>query len=284
MTETLIRPEMPAPNIFFHEASESSSHNHDHHHHEKEAHNLTITELGYEENLLALAHRTAKVAIPAEYLPPEAYIKKLEERFNLGTLRHRVGDAYPQLTPEQDAAVVVRFANIYRDIEEAYGPETKATPQSEAVHDHHHHDHDHDNCGHNHGIVHEKLGRFESYALSRIGSERAKQMAAVAFRATSLLFCPGDDIAAIGLQIYGSVSGEAHGHNEGQHQAILPNQSRVVLSRRSYVRPPLPDEPTPLTPPKPSLKSRATAFIASKKRTLRNYLLGAPAPHRRHRL
>src|SRR5687767_12570604 len=65
-----------------------------------------------ESQLLALARRTANVAIPANYLPPQEYISELEQRYGVDDTRARLGDAYPQLSPEQDAAVVVRFANI----------------------------------------------------------------------------------------------------------------------------------------------------------------------------
>ena len=169
--------------------------------------------------LLKLAIRTRHLKIRQRYLPLETHVVALETRHNIASIRARLGEAYPQLTPEQDAAVVVRYANLCSNTEIGHLP----TDQ---------HNHDvHDDCGHNHGIAHKKLGKIERLTLGRLTSKRAQKLAAIAFRAISLLFCPGDDIAAIGLQIYGSVSGEVHDHGQA-HEAILPGATRIELSKR----------------------------------------------------
>ena len=95
------------------------------------------------------------------------------------------------------------------------------------MHDHsHHHSHSHE-CGHSHGAVVERLGAMEQRAL-RLKNKRVALVAAAAIRAGSLFFCPGDDIAAIGLQVYSSIDGNVT-HEEGRHEegGILPSPVRI---------------------------------------------------------
>jgi len=60
---------------------------------------------------------------------------------------------------------------------------------------------------------------------------RGRRFLVALLRALSLVFCPGDDIAAIGLQLYGSVSGHAEVDTH-ETKAILPNPVRVESVRK----------------------------------------------------
>lgn len=68
---------------------------------------------------------------------------------------------------------------------------------------------------------------MEQRAL-RLKNKRVALVAAAAIRAGSLFFCPGDDIAAIGLQVYSSIGGNVT-HEEGHHEenGILPSPVRI---------------------------------------------------------
>lgn len=98
--------------------------------------------------------------------------------------------------------------------------------ESTHFHGEHHHAHSHE-CGHSHGMVKERLDSIEQRAL-RLKNKRVALVAAAAIRAGSLFFCPGDDIAAIGLQVYSSIDGHAT-HEEGHHEenGILPPPVRI---------------------------------------------------------
>ena len=88
------------------------------------------------------------------------------------------------------------------------------------------HAHSHE-CGHSHGVIKERLGTMEQRAL-RLKNKRIALVAAAAIRAGSLFFCPGDDIAAIGLQLYSSIDGNVS-HEEAHHDeyGVLPSPVRI---------------------------------------------------------
>ncbi|HSW80933.1 MAG TPA: hypothetical protein VLG40_00920 [Candidatus Saccharimonas sp.] len=90
----------------------------------------------------------------------------------------------------------------------------------------------HHHCSHSHSHVKEMLDDAAAKAQTQ-RRRRSGLVVALVLRACSLLLCPGDDIAAILLQLYDSVSGTAPEHH-GDVDAIMPKGVEVErLSPRS---------------------------------------------------
>lgn len=131
--------------------------------------------------------------------------------------RQRLGKIYPVLSATQEAAVAYIFSKQWPQL-----------PQTHARYDHgHQHDHD-DHCSKAHGPLRKRIHNLERAVLRRIPHDKARILAALAFRGTALLFCPGDDIAAIGLQLYSAFGGSSgHTHIHDEPKATLPRRPRI---------------------------------------------------------
>lgn len=158
--------------------------------------------------------------------------------YDIEALKQRLGSAAPQLTDAQEQSVAAGFAHHFPTL-----------PRTE---DHHHHGHD-DGCGKRHGPIRRTLERMEHGVLSRVRSQRAKIAVALMFRAGFFTMCPGDDIAAIGLQVYSSVSGHQQEHHHEEHaevNAVLPARPRIEFKHgKAVVQLPLERDPLPHMPP-----------------------------------
>ena len=94
------------------------------------------------------------------------------------------------------------------------------------THTHSQHAHSHE-CGHSHGVIKERMDTLEQRAM-KLKNRRVALVAVAAIRAGSLFFCPGDDIAAIGLQVYSSIDGNiTHEHSDHDESAVLPPPVRI---------------------------------------------------------
>jgi hypothetical protein len=95
----------------------------------------------------------------------------------------------------------------------------------------HAHSHDHD-CNHNHGLVKRNVEKIEHAIVNKISNKRAQALTGAALRGMSFLFCPGDDLAAIGLQMYAAASGHAGNEHEHhtEHKAILSRRPRIAFA------------------------------------------------------
>lgn len=176
--------------------------------------------------LLELAHQARAGKLEASGLPVSE-LAELEERYDLSAVKARLGPILPALTFAQEAAAIQAFDEHYYSL-----------PTDHPRHNHAHHGHDHDDgCGKTHGPVRRALEAFERGVLGRIRSQRLRLVAAMAFRGSSLALCPGDDIAAIGLQMYGAFSGHTgHDHAHQEHVAILPRRPRIQFeSNTAYL-------------------------------------------------
>lgn len=198
-----------------------------HHHHDHHTHESAEPFAPAAENLLldiALHVRAGEVRLSE--MPDIGEIAELEERHDIKNLRARLGDAYPELGFMGEAAVI-----------SAYAGQASELPVSHPRYNHAD-DHEHDDgCGKAHGPIRKAMESFERKVLGRIRNQRVRLVAAMAFRGSSLILCPGDDLAAIGLQVYGAFSGNAghddHGHAE--HVAILPRGPRIDLAKGTAV-------------------------------------------------
>lgn len=92
------------------------------------------------------------------------------------------------------------------------------------------HTHHPDDCDHNHGQVARFVHALEHKAAH--SNLRLRRFMVAFLRALSLVFCPGDDIAAIGLQLYSSIDGHSDAHHH-ETKAILPEPVRLEVNRRS---------------------------------------------------
>jgi hypothetical protein len=176
--------------------------------------------------LLEFARRAQAGTLEAPGLSVSA-LAELEERYDLPAVKARLGLALPALTFAQEAAAIQAFGEHYHSL-----------PTDHPRHSHAHHGHDQDDgCGKTHGPVRRALEAFERGVLCRIRSKRLRLVAAMAFRGSSLALCPGDDIAAIGLQMYGAFSGHTgHDHAHQEHKAILPRRPRIQFeSNMAYL-------------------------------------------------
>ncbi|HET9411583.1 MAG TPA: hypothetical protein VFO38_01945 [Candidatus Saccharimonadales bacterium] len=140
--------------------------------------------------------------------------------------RKRLGPVLPNLTRSQLKLTYTLFAcEFSRHIATQ---RTKPNPQYIQTHAH-------GRCCKRHGPLRWLLTQAETTVQGKLRRSNINRIAALLLRAGSLVCCPGDDIAAIGLQVYGSISGhvsESHGHTD--MLAILP--SPVQMQRQSRVR------------------------------------------------
>ncbi len=147
-------------------------------------------------------------------------VEDLDERFNVREVWARLSIDHPALSPAENAALVAAFAERY---------DTLPRP---ATHEHtHQHSGSHHDCGKAHGPLRRQLDKLETKTLGKIRNKTIQALAAAAFRCSALVFCPGDDLLAIGAQVYGSVSGHTEGHNDQHHeeQAVLPRRPRIEV-------------------------------------------------------
>ncbi len=149
--------------------------------------------------------------------------------------RDRLGDAYPRLSADQEVAVHAAFGSLCSQL-------PKSHPRYDHSPDHAPDDH----CGKTHGPLRRRMHDLEHAIVGLIPQQKARVATAVAFRAIAFLFCPGDDIAAIGLQAYSSFSG--HGHHVHEHDepsAILPRRPSIDFKhKKATIRLPI-DVPIP---------------------------------------
>lgn len=143
-------------------------------------------------------------------------------------IEHRIADIQARL-PRQwsilSPAVSTRVA-------QGFAAQYESLPTSHPLFEHQHsHDGDHQDshsCGKVHGPLRRRFDALEAKVLDRISHRTAKAVAAAVFRLSALTVCPGDDIAAIGLQVHSAMAGHheaEHGHHE--EQAILPRKIRI---------------------------------------------------------
>lgn len=181
--------------------------------------------------LLALAKKAETLPSLRAELDIE-YLLKVDQSYGLADARSRLGDLYPKLNSSQTMAVAQAYEAAYDDLpisHPRYAPLHAASD--------HDHEHSHDACDRIHGPLRKAFAKFEHRVLGRIDNHRARKIAAAAFRASALLFCPGDDIAALGLQLYapfGSHTAE-HSHRHEEPMAILPNRPYVVLEQNGLI-------------------------------------------------
>lgn len=138
---------------------------------------------------------------------------------DISEIKARLGDAYPALSASQEAGVAAAFA-----------AEGDGLPTTHPRFEHSHAHHDDEGCTKTHGPMRRVFDSFEHAVLGRVRNHRVKLVAALAFRGSALAICPGDDIAAIGLQLYGAFTGHTgHEHITAEQQAILPRKPYIVL-------------------------------------------------------
>lgn len=181
--------------------------------------------------LLALAKKAQTLPSVRAELDIE-YLLKVDQSYGLADARSRLGDLYPKLNSRQTMAVAQAY-------EAAYDSLPTSHPRYAPLHDHdeHSHGHGHDGCDRIHGPVRKTFAKFEHRVLGKINNHQARKFAAAAFRASALLFCPGDDIAALGLQLYAPFSSHTteHSHRHEEPMAILPSRPYVVLERDGVI-------------------------------------------------
>lgn len=198
-------------------------------HNEDCTHNHEPLPVFSETRLLELAKRAQhRELYPLEKMPDTATVAEIEKECGIADIRHRLGSAYPRLDFAQEAMVIMAFHEEYDQLPTSH-------PRFSHVHDEEHHHH---NCGKSHGPIRRIMETLERKTLGKIRSRRIKTLAAMAFRASSLIVCPGDDIVAIGLQTYSAFANQGHvqeqnndhGHNNHGHQnmfAILPRRPEI---------------------------------------------------------
>lgn len=191
-----------------------------HHHHENHVHHEPDLEgdgvwaLHAEDLYLRLADQARTPLINGVPIPAAP-----EEPAAMRDTRQRLGQRAPVLNKNQEEFVRHAFAAHHEHL-----------PQREQSQ---HHGHDHGGCGKRHGPLQRLFEKVEHTAISRVKQQRAKVAVALLFRAGLFTMCPGDDIAAIGLQVYGSVAGgqqehhEEHSHDEVY--AVLPRRPRLTV-------------------------------------------------------
>lgn len=165
--------------------------------------------------LLDIARAARGRRIDPAKLGGEPRIAESEIAFDIAATRARLGCIYPCLTPEHDAAVILVFAKRYKK------------PCLHAHGDSHAHHHGGRSCSKG-GPVHRLMRRLERKILTAIGDRKGHQIVAVLLRGWALLFCPGDDLTSMAMQVYGSISGQGE-HSRHIEQAILP--PRIVLQK-----------------------------------------------------
>jgi hypothetical protein len=217
-----------------------SHHDHDHHDDSDEAFAPAAENL-----LLDLAGRAQAGRLHVTELPGIDELAEVEAHYDITNIKARLGDAYPALGFAQEAAVIAAFAQGYAEL---------PTEHARYAHDHHEDHERHDGCGKTHGPIRKAMESVERKVLGRIRNQRVRMVAAAAFRGSSLILCPGDDLAAIGLQVYGAFTGHTgHDHEHAEHQAILPRRPRIDFGKGTAIislplDTPLPHSELPHTP------------------------------------
>ena len=139
--------------------------------------------------------------------------------------RKRLGPTLPDLSRSQLKLTYALFACEFS--QHLAAQQVQPDPQHTQPHAHGH-------CCKRHGPLRRLLTRAETALKDKLRHSNFNKIAALLLRAGSLLCCPGDDIAAIGLQVYGSISGhvsESHGHTD--MLATLPNPVQMQRQSRS---------------------------------------------------
>jgi hypothetical protein len=193
--------------------SEHCTHHHDHNHHNKSYQDDGLLALHAEDLYSAMLRRV-------RHNGWTSFATEVSESSACQAARQRLG--------HQAAGMAIGQQHLVSQLFEDHYP---ALPRTE---EHHHaHGHDHGPCGKRHGPLQRLVERIEHGTLTRVKHRRAKMAAALIFRAGLFTMCPGDDIAAIGLQTYSSIAGhhQEHDHHEAhpESQAILPRRPRVVV-------------------------------------------------------
>lgn len=211
-------------------ARETSTTHHTAHNHQE------VLPVFAETCLLNIANRIKHCGADDPHdLPDIATVARLDTQYNIAAIRARLGSAYPQLDFVQEAAAIMAFGNSYDKLPTMH-------PRFSHAHDHEHgHGHGHHTCGKMHGPIRRALETIEHKTLGHIRNRRAQLVAAMAFRASSLFICPGDDIAAIGLQTYSAFASHDHSHHQEHNHSDMP----AILPRRPQLakEPPVPANP-----------------------------------------
>ncbi|HKX73340.1 MAG TPA: hypothetical protein VJM32_04970 [Candidatus Saccharimonadales bacterium] len=220
-------------------------HSHSHHGHDHHDDSAEAFAPAAENLLLGLAGRAQAGRLDLTELPGIDELAEIEAHYDIANIKARLGDAYPALGFGQEAAVIAAFAQNYAEL---------PTEHARYAHDHHDNHEHHDGCGKTHGPIRKAMESFERKVLGRIRNQRVRMVAAAAFRGSSLILCPGDDLAAIGLQVYGAFTGHTgHDHEHAEHQAILPRRPRIDFGKGTAIislplDTPLPHGELPHTP------------------------------------
>lgn len=192
------------------------AHDHSHEHHNDHSDNSQddgVLALHAEDLYLNLADQ-ARTSLMTGVTASAA-----EEPKVLHATKQRLGERAPRLNVQQQQLVNRAFVTNYATL-----------PRRE---EEHHHGHDHGGCGKRHGPLQRLFEKVEHTAVSRLKHQRAKVAVGLLFRAGLFTMCPGDDIAAIGLQVYGSVAGtQQENHAEHEHAevyAVLPRRPRLTV-------------------------------------------------------
>lgn len=190
------------------------AHEHEHHHgHDLDPQDDGVLALHAEDLYLRLADQ-ARTSLMTNVVTSAA-----EESETLRNTKQRLGERVPRLDEQQQRLVNRAFTANYDTL-----------PRRE---EEHHHGHDHGGCGKRHGPLQRLLEKAEHTTISRLKHRRAKVAVGMLFRAGLFTMCPGDDIAAIGLQVYDSVAGgQQEHHAEHEHAevyAVLPRRPRLTV-------------------------------------------------------
>jgi len=195
----------------------------------------------YMDLVVATKITASTTADPAESAGPEI-AQRIQD------IQARLPGRWSSLTRTESQQVMGAFAAQYLSL-----------PTSHPLFEHRHNDdkehQDGHSCGKIHGPIRRRFDALEARVLGRISNRTAKAVAAAAFRLGALTVCPGDDIAAIGLQIHGAIAGHhetEHSHHE--EQAVLPKPIQVVKEQSA-------DTPKPQ-----SSATEATPVRAKKRR------------------
>lgn len=202
-----------------------NSHHYEHHH---GAHEHTHPFPPEEENLLlSLSDQWNNATLPIGQRLEADQVLALEKQYGITDIESRLG-----------RRILPRQARGYTTVLQVFAEQHSSLPTTHPLFDHDSHAHSHSsahegahNCGKAHGPVRRRLDKLESTVLGRIGNKRVHAIAAAAFRLSALTLCPGDDIMAIGAQVYGSISGhvDSHGSHDHEEQAILPARPRIEI-------------------------------------------------------
>jgi hypothetical protein len=194
-----------------------------------------LVELNYMKTLFAV-EASPSIAIPTgtrfdeltAYAAGQARKIKITQDL-LSDIETRLGSnfcgRFASLTDAQKLAFIERFeaANDtlpYRHPRHKYA-------------DKHHHDHSHDEIHSCRtvvpGIGTRAVSWLEANLAKRTASKTLRTALALGSRAVLFAFCPGDDLAALGMQTIGALKGhtERHGHQHQEVPGVLPGRPRI---------------------------------------------------------